>query len=465
VIIPLPHERTTVRTVPWISFIVIALCALLFVAGRPGTERAEREVMERQVALLDYLLQRPYLEPDPRFMSSDDAALVLGAEPRLPPPGVDQEAERAELDRLTGEWLASLRNHPAWKGGLVPAKPTASALVTYMFLHGGWLHLIFNMVFLYLTAPFVEDDWGHTGFAVFYLGAGIVAGGGYALLHPDMTVPLIGASGAVAGVMGAFLVEHGRTKLNFLLFLGIMVATFTAPAWIMLPLWFLGELFAALNADPSSTGGGVAYWAHVWGFVSGIVVGGVVRRRRAAARPIDDAAHPPEPRKVNPVLERVQSDLARGVYPRAWQALEAELRRRPADLDVAVALWDLAVHLDRTPEVTRIGQLIVRTRLADRDPLGATDVTTRLLDHAVVDPTTDTIAVRVAEGLAPRYPEDSAAIIRRIAATRVPTPLLARMARVAVRIAPDLGAELRALALTREDLDDGSRSFLAGSTG
>ena len=462
-ILPLPHERTMVRTIPWVSFTVIALCTLSFIAGRPGAKQIEREVMERQVVVLDYLLEHPYLEPDPRLMSPDGVDLHLGAEPRPTPPGADEAAERAELDRLTGEWLASLREHPAWKGGLIPAEPTASALVTHMFLHGGWLHLVFNMIFLYLTAPFVEDDWGHTGFALFYLAAGLVAGGAYALQHPDMTAPLIGASGAVAGVMGAFLVEYGRTKLNFLLFLGIMMATFTAPAWIMLPIWFLGELFAALSADPSSTGGGVAYWAHVWGFVFGVAIGGVVHNRRDAARPTSDAGNLPAPRRVNPVLERVQRDLARGIYPRAWQALEEELRCQPEDLDVAIALWDLAVHLDRTQEVSRVGQLIVRARLADRDLLGTTDVTARLLDHAAADQATNTLAVRVAEGLAPRHPEESVAIIRRIAATRVPTPLLARMARVAVRIAPDLGTELRGLALAREDLDARNRSFFAGS--
>ncbi len=146
----------------------------------------------------------------------------------------------------------------ALKAGQLVSEPVLDVF-TSMFLHAGWLHLLANMLVLYLAGPFLEEAWGRKLYAGFYVAAGLFAGGMYALLERQLQAPLIGASGAVAGVLGAFLLLRGKSRIRFAVIFGL-IGTFTAPAWIMLPLWFVGELLDALAGDVAAAGaGGVAY--------------------------------------------------------------------------------------------------------------------------------------------------------------------------------------------------------------
>ena len=149
--------------------------------------------------------------------------------------------------------------------------PVLSVLFA-MFLHGGWLHLIGNMLFLYVFGNNVEDRLGRVLFPLFYVACGYVATYAFALTDPDSTTTLVGASGAIAGVLGAYLLLYPRAKVTslmpFLFFLPIRL-----PAWIVLGSWFLLQyLYAEGSGVNAATGGGVAYWAHVAGFVAGMVL-------------------------------------------------------------------------------------------------------------------------------------------------------------------------------------------------
>ncbi|MGE3955667.1 MAG: rhomboid family intramembrane serine protease [Vicinamibacterales bacterium] len=164
--------------------------------------------------------------------------------------------------------------------GVVPAAFIPSTLVTSMFLHGGWSHVIGNMLYLWIFGDNVEDRMGHGRFVVFYLLCGFVAAFGQIVMDPGSTVPMIGASGAIAGVMGAYFVlyPHSRvlTLIPFIIFFDIV----EIPAIFLLGFWFVMQLFSAgaIAVTANTGGGGVAFMAHVAGFVMGVV--GVFAFRR-----------------------------------------------------------------------------------------------------------------------------------------------------------------------------------------
>ena len=166
--------------------------------------------------------------------------------------------------------------------GVVPAAFHASTLVTSMFLHGSWMHVIGNMWYLWIFGDNVEDRLGHGRFIVFYLLCGIVAAFGQILIDPTSTLPAIGASGAIAGVMGAYFVLYPQSRVLTLIPLIIFWEVIELPAIILLGFWFLMQLFSAgaIAVTASTGGGGVAFMAHVAGFITGIVAVFVFRQRQ-----------------------------------------------------------------------------------------------------------------------------------------------------------------------------------------
>jgi membrane associated rhomboid family serine protease len=143
-----------------------------------------------------------------------------------------------------------------------------------MFLHGGWLHLIGNMWFLWVFGDNVEDALGHAGYLVFYLFCGAAAALGQAAAAPSATVPMVGASGAIAGVLGAYLVWYPWARVRTFLFFGIFFTTAELPAPIFLVLWFVVQFLSGTLslATAGAASGGVAWFAHVGGFLAGSVL-------------------------------------------------------------------------------------------------------------------------------------------------------------------------------------------------
>lgn len=145
-----------------------------------------------------------------------------------------------------------------------------SGLITSMFLHGGWLHIAGNMLFLYIFGDNLEDKMGHVGFSLFYLAAGLGAGLIHWLTDPFSTIPTVGASGAIAGVMGGYLLLFPKARVDILIILIVFFRVLPVPAWLMLALWFAMQLIGGWGT--SSDESGVAYWAHVGGFVVGLAL-------------------------------------------------------------------------------------------------------------------------------------------------------------------------------------------------
>jgi membrane associated rhomboid family serine protease len=151
-------------------------------------------------------------------------------------------------------------------------------LVTYQFLHAGWLHLAGNLLYLWIFGNNVEDRLGAAGFLLFYLGAGVVAALVQVAIEPTSDVPLIGASGAISAVLGAYLVLYPRAKVMSLVFLGFFFTLLEVPALILLGLWFALQLLDGVLALGGDTSAGVAFFAHIGGFLIGCAVGLVIRR-------------------------------------------------------------------------------------------------------------------------------------------------------------------------------------------
>ena len=164
------------------------------------------------------------------------------------------------------ELPARLRHVPAW-----------ATIFTSMFLHGGWLHLIGNMIYLWLFGKAVENALGASRYLVFYLVCGAAAALTQAMTDPTTTAPMIGASGAIAGTLGGYLVLYPRSNVVVFVWIFVLVRLIAVPAVILLVLWFGLQLMSALSATPGEPG--VAFWAHIGGFVAGMVLIVFLRRR------------------------------------------------------------------------------------------------------------------------------------------------------------------------------------------
>lgn len=165
-------------------------------------------------------------------------------------------------------WAASM-GYPGW-GGL--------SFFTYMFLHGGWLHLGFNMWSLWIFADNVEDVMGPARFAIFYVCCGLAALATHYAFNLHSTQPVVGASGSIAGVMGAYFLLFPHAKVVTLIPIIIIPYIIELPAVVFLGLWFLGQVFSGLWGMGSAQGGGIAWWAHIGGFVAGMLLMPLFRR-------------------------------------------------------------------------------------------------------------------------------------------------------------------------------------------
>lgn len=143
-------------------------------------------------------------------------------------------------------------------------------VITHMFMHGGWLHILGNMWFLYIFGDNVEDAMGSVRFFLFYLMCGFISLALQTMMNPGSPMPMVGASGAISGVMGAYIILYPRAPVHMLLFFGFFFTRVVVPAFFMLGYWFVIQLLGGFFTLGSSTGG-VAFWAHVGGFVAGII--------------------------------------------------------------------------------------------------------------------------------------------------------------------------------------------------
>ncbi|MEE4272032.1 MAG: rhomboid family intramembrane serine protease [Thermoanaerobaculales bacterium] len=468
-LLPIGSDQTTVRRMPWVTLAIMALCVAMYIFTlvAPGDEGA---IVEAEIRALEYHADHPYLELEPQLKGYLYYQLRQ-REGEDPPRPADDElvrSEQVELDVLTAQYFEARDALPFWRWGLVPADMKVTALFTHAFIHAGILHLLGNLFFLYLVGPAVEDAWGRPLFLAFYLASAAVAALVFAARYPGLNEPLIGASGAVAGVMGAFAVRYWDSRITFFYFvwmIRIYQGTFAAPAWIMLGLWALGELAFAMGVwafFSVADLGDVGFLAHVGGFVFGVGFAFLVGRVGF------------EERFVEPVIERgetvhdasaVEECLAlerRGRIEEALRGLEAALQADPGDADAAAALWNTAVRSEcpsrALPAV--VAAVEVAARRGDTSlPAQVWAEMLRSSPELAVDLRT---ATRVAEllekeGLDGDVEQSLVWLAGRVDSS-TPEGLLVRLARIADRLA--VPAPFAALALEKPDLSPELRDEL-----
>jgi len=363
IFIPIGHESDKVRRLPWVSFFLMASCLFIFIFTSVEIGKTSAELESTAKELVNYYIQHPYLKLDPETKKllfgekqNEDVEKMLGVYRRRQARKIHlfQDEEQQKLDQMSQKLKDTLNNVPYRKYGYIPAQKSFIGLVTYMFIHGGLLHLLGNLLLLYLTGPFIEDVWGRPIYAVFYIIAGIFSGFMFSLYYPNFTGPLIGASGAIAGLMGAFLIRYWKTKIKFFYFFFILIrGTFKAPAWLMLPIWLAFEVFSASAIDSvNAEGGGVAHWAHIWGFLFGVVVAFGMKHFKIEDRYI----HPKIEAQVHFVdegykaFEEAKLKRDEGKTDEAYVLLLGAARKNPMNRDVVEDLWNQGKELGKEKE-------------------------------------------------------------------------------------------------------------------
>ncbi len=234
--IPLADENPSGKR-PYVVYALIAINLLVYAVDVLGTRMTANGV---QLSGLWYLSMIPYsVIHDVRVM-----------------PVFNQFGQVAQAVKLP-----EVGPHPQW-----------ITIFTSMFMHGGLLHIGGNMLFLWIFGNNIEDAVGHVKFLLFYLACGVLAALAHIYSNPNSVIPTVGASGAIAGVLGAYIYLYPTNKVRTLIILGFFVDFIDVPALLVLGVWFLTQLMNLGGSGGLQGGGGVAYWAHVGGFISGVVL-------------------------------------------------------------------------------------------------------------------------------------------------------------------------------------------------
>ena len=236
------------RTTPVVNYVLIAITALVFLA-QLGQVPDDPSLVERYG-----MIPARVLDADAQVVFSERQLV------RTPLGLVERRIQRPAAAAAVPAWLT---------------------VVTCIFLHGGWMHFLGNMWFLWIFGDNVEDRLGHWGYVGFYLGTGVLATLAHLVMNLGSNLPVIGASGAIAGVMGAYFVLYPRAKVLTLVPVLFLIRILVLPAPLFLGVWFLLQFLQGSMAAASS-GAGVAWWAHIGGFVAGFVVGRVLYARDRA---------------------------------------------------------------------------------------------------------------------------------------------------------------------------------------
>ena len=383
-LIPLRHENMEGRRWPVVTFTLIALNVLVFLATHWKIEEQEPARFEVRMHLLMLAALHPELkmpEDVEKFVTevknSTSGPLWerLASSKRRPEyaPEQAEDAEegedaqvkeadetaqlQAEMDALAARFTEVQKTSILENYAFVAAHPKPISFLTSMFLHIGWLHLIGNMWFLWLAGFILEDRWGRVIYPVFYVLAGIAASVVHSMFHPHSLGASLGASGAVAALMGGFLVRFPKLKIEMLWYLFIFRIRFKAPAYGLLPLWLLMEIFYGTLFGQAS---GVAHWAHVGGFVFG-ALGALLISRMGFEHQANAVIEEKIGWTADPAVVQGTECLEQGKFDEGIAVLQKHIAAKPDAIDAHSLLrqlyWrknNVAAYLESTIKLCQL---------------------------------------------------------------------------------------------------------------
>ncbi len=470
-LLPISHERDTLLRWPVVSLTIIAVCLLVHLLTSMAEDGSElfRDAFQ-------YYMEHPYLELGskeileevPELSAFVDLFGDRGGEE--PDPAVVEE-EQAILDAKVRVWRDAADHHPVRRWGLTPADLGLHQLLSHMFVHIGWFHLLGNLFIFYLGAGPIEDVWGRPLFAVFFLSAGIFAGLFFVAAYPHSTLPMVGASGAVSGVVGAFLIRFWKVKIRFfyfLFFFRIYTGTFEAAAWIMLPLWLANELYWAyvshyISQIMPGESAGVAYLAHVGGFMFGALFALGVKALNLEERWLAPKIHSKIGLEENPVLDEAEEARKLGRPEEAWRILEEELSRNGSNRDAALALWDVALELEQPAKAAPRMMNLIQQELRDGEADLALQHWDEIKGWVPEAPVPPRLSALMALALLDREEKEEACTLLREVVPRtaeLPAMLLLRVVRSTESCNGELARSLAAAGLSHPDLGAQTESEL-----
>jgi len=384
-LIPLRHENMQGRRWPVITFGIIALNVVIFLGTHAAMDREAPELGQTRVHLILLAAAHPDLKvegpaqdfittvqtknpgiwkeaqnPNRDVHDAWDAGMRMQADEH-------PEALQAEMDSLSKKYEELSSTSLVNKYAFIPAHQTVLSLITANFLHGGWLHLIGNMWFLWLAGAILEDTWGRMIYPAFYMLAGILALQVHALVNAGSITPTIGASGAVAGLMGAFLVRFPTTKIEMGWLLMYRFYRFKMAAYWLLPLWLAMEIFYGTLFGQTS---GVAHWAHIGGFAFGAVIALGVRKsglEQMAEKGIQDKIE----WVSHPLLAEANEQMEAGQLDAAAANLKKLLQEKPDTIDAYRMLQNIYWKKNDLPAHREALEKILALELKSDDPEGA----------------------------------------------------------------------------------------------
>jgi membrane associated rhomboid family serine protease len=373
-LIPLRHENMEGRRWPVVTFALIALNVLIFLATHWKIEEQQPERVEVRFHLLILAATHPDLK-----MPDDVEAFVNQVQAKTPEAAWKQlvspkrrpedawEAEirqvtdptelQSEMDNLSQRFAQLQKDSILDNYGFVPAHPRPISYLTSMFLHTGWLHLIGNMWFLWLAGFILEDRWGRVIYPIFYLLAGFAASLVHTMFNPGSLAPALGASGAIAALMGGFLVRFPKLKIEMLWFMLFYRIRFKAYAYWLLPIWLLTEVFYGSLFGQAT---GVAHWAHVGGFVFG-ALGALIIARTGLEHDANKVIEDKIGWTADPAIVQGTECLEKGKFDEGIALLKKHIATKPDAADAYAILrqlyWrknDVQAYLDATIKLCQL---------------------------------------------------------------------------------------------------------------
>jgi membrane associated rhomboid family serine protease len=366
VLIPIGHEDQKVTRLPWVTITLVIANVAVFLLTLPMVERQATATRHRVEEVVRYAMERPYLRLPPEL-----ARIVPAQRPPASLPAETIADEQAQLDRLVSSLRSAAVDTVYRTYGYVPAKPSLLTLFTSMFMHGGWFHLLGNLLFLWLAGGSLEDRWGRIFFPILYLVSGVIATLTHAAWHPQSLVPMVGASGAIAGLMGAFLIRQAATRIRFFYFywfFTIRCGTFYVPAYVALPLWLFQQLTMAVR---SGSTGGVAVWAHIGGFLFGTAVAILIHLTDLETKVLAPSIQKKTTWTASDRLAKALEKLDKGNADAAITDLEELLKARPDDIEARASLVTAYMRKEDRAAAGRESARLVGAYLKARDMDGA----------------------------------------------------------------------------------------------